>query len=101
MEMGIDYKILNLYTTRQYDKCLILCNTVLKDKSHRMIELIRMRAMTIQAKIAGNGYEEVNYFPQVDDWTTTAVAKTPRPGTSFQRAVKTAHNVSTSKVSAE
>lgn len=58
-----------------------------------MIEFIQMRAMTIQAKIAGNGYEEVDYFPQQDELAATAIAKTPRPGTSFQRAVKTALNV--------
>nr|XP_034827060.1 tetratricopeptide repeat protein 8 [Maniola hyperantus] len=91
MEVEPDYKILNLYKTREYDKCIKLCDVVLQNKSDRMIEFIRMRAMTIQAKIAGNGYEEVNYFPPQDDLASTIVAKTPRPGTSFQRAIKTAH----------
>lgn len=86
----MEYKILNLYKTRQYDKCLKLCDIVLQEKTDRMLEYIRMRAMTIQAKIAGNGYEEVNYYPQRDELTSTTVAKTPRPGTSFQRNVKTA-----------
>nr|XP_026492981.1 tetratricopeptide repeat protein 8 [Vanessa tameamea] len=95
MDIDVDYKILNLYVTRQYNECLILCNTALKNESNRMIEFIRMRAMTILAKIAGNGYEEVNYFPQLDDWATTSVAKTPRPGTTFQRVVKTTQNIHT------
>ncbi|CAK1540493.1 unnamed protein product [Leptosia nina] len=50
-----------------------------------------MRAMTIQAKVAGNGYEEVQYFPQNSELINSAVAKTPRPGTSFQRPI-TAQN---------
>ncbi|XP_039751339.1 tetratricopeptide repeat protein 8 [Pararge aegeria] len=91
MEVQSDYKILNLYKTREFDKCLKLCDVVLQTKSDRMIEYIRMRAMTIQAKIAGNGYEEVNYMPAQDDLTSTTVAKTPRQGTSFQRAIKTAY----------
>ncbi|XP_059046341.1 tetratricopeptide repeat protein 8 [Achroia grisella] len=91
--MDIDYKILNLYKTKQYDKCLNLCTTALRDKSDRMLEFIQMRAMTIQAKIAGNGYEEVEYFPYQDDLATTAVAKTPRVGTAFQREVKTAQQL--------
>ncbi|XP_032515318.2 tetratricopeptide repeat protein 8 [Danaus plexippus] len=90
MAKHMEYKILNLYKTRQYDKCLKLCDIVLQEKTDRMLEYIRMRAMTIQAKIAGNGYEEVNYYPQRDELTSTTVAKTPRPGTSFQRNVKTA-----------
>lgn len=98
--MEIDYKILNLYKTKQYDECLKLCAVALHEKDDRMVEFIRMRAMTIQAKLAGNGYEEVEYFPQQDSLTSTAVAKTPRPGTSFQRQVsKTAQNVDLSKVS--
>lgn len=88
--MEIDYRILNLYKTKQYDECLKLCALALNDKSDRMIEFIQMRAMTIQAKIAGNGYEEVEYFPQQDELTSTSIAKTPRPGTTFQREVKTA-----------
>lgn len=88
--MEIDYRILNLYKTKQYDECLKLCVVALKDKSDRMIEFIQMRAMTIQAKTAGNGYEEVEYFPQQDDLISTSIAKTPRPGTTFQREVKTA-----------
>lgn len=88
--MEIDYKILNLYKTKQYDDCLKLCALALKDKSDRMIEFIQMRAMTIQAKVAGNGYEEVEYFPQQDELISTSIAKTPRPGTTFQREVRTA-----------
>ncbi|XP_031762761.1 tetratricopeptide repeat protein 8-like [Galleria mellonella] len=91
--MEIDYKILNLYKTKQYDKCLNLCATALQNKSDRMLEFIQMRAMTIQAKVAGNGYEEVEYFPKQDDLVTTAVAKTPRAGTAFQREVKTAQQL--------
>ncbi|XP_023935325.1 tetratricopeptide repeat protein 8 [Bicyclus anynana] len=90
MEVDSDYKILNLYRIREYDKCLKLCDMVLQNKNDRMIEYIRMRAMTIQAKVAGNGYEEVNYFPTQDDLVSTTVAKTPRQGTSFQRNIKTA-----------
>lgn len=98
--MKADYKILNLYKTKQYDQCLKLCAVALQEKDDRMIEFIRMRAMTIQAKIAGNGYEEVEYFPQQDSLISTAVAKTPRPGTSFQRQVsKTAQNFDLPKVS--
>lgn len=93
MDVDAEYNILNLYKTRQFDKCLKLCDLVLQDKSDRMIEYIRMRAMTIQAKIAGNGYEEMCYYPQEDDLSSTAVAKTPRPGTSFQRVTKTSQNV--------
>ncbi|XP_049868530.1 tetratricopeptide repeat protein 8 [Pectinophora gossypiella] len=88
--MEIDYRILNLYRTKQYDDCLKLCVLALQEKSDRMIELIQIRVMTIQAKIAGNGYEEVDYFPQQDELASTAVAKTPRPGTTFQREVRTA-----------
>lgn len=94
--MEIEYKILNLYKTKQFDECLKLCEIALQDKDDRMIEFIRMRAMTIQAKIVGNGYEEVEYYPQQDELVSTAVAKTPRPGTSFQRDSKTARNVETS-----
>ncbi|KAJ2942648.1 hypothetical protein O0L34_g2117 [Tuta absoluta] len=89
--MDIDYRILNLYRTKQYDECLKLCSTVLCERSDRMLEFIRMRVMTIQAKIAGNGYEEVEYAPQQDGLTDTGVAKTPRPGTTFQREIRTAH----------
>lgn len=87
MEVDSVYKIINLYKTREYDKCLKICDTVLQQKSDRMIEFIRMRAMTIQAKISGNGYEEVNYFAPEDDLASTMVAKTPRQGTSFQRPI--------------
>lgn len=91
--MEIEYKILNLYKTKQYDECLRLCEVTLQEKDDRMIEFIRMRAMTILAKVAGNGYEEVEYFPRQDTLTSTAVAKTPRPGTSFlkENARKTSH----------
>lgn len=82
--MDIEYKILNLYKTKQYDECLKLCAESLKVRDDKLIEFIRMRAMTILAKVAGNGYEEVEYFPQQDSLMSTAVAKTPRPGTSFQ-----------------
>lgn len=94
--MEIEYRILNLYKTKQFDECLKLCDTALRSKDDRMIEFIRMRAMTIQAKVVGNGYEEVEYYPQQDDLISTAVAKTPRPGTSFLREAKTARNVETS-----
>ena len=94
--MEIEYRILNLYKTKQFDECLKLCETALQEKDDRMIEFIRMRAMTIQAKVVGNGYEEVEYYPQQDDLTSTGVAKTPRPGTAFQRGGKTARNIDTS-----
>lgn len=94
--MEIEYRILNLYKTKQFDECLKLCEVALQEKEDRMIEFIRMRAMTIQAKIVGNGYEEVEYYPQQDELMPTAVAKTPRPGTSFQRDNKTARNIDTS-----
>lgn len=96
--MEIDYKILNLYKTKQYDDCLKLCDIALQEKDDRMVEFIRMRAMTILAKVAGNGYEEVDYFPQQDTLTTTAVAKTPRPGTSFikESARRTSHGIESS-----
>ncbi|XP_073948854.1 tetratricopeptide repeat protein 8 [Choristoneura fumiferana] len=93
--MDLDYRILNLYKTKQYNECLTLCATALQGRDDRMIEFIQMRAMTIQAKVAGNGYEEVDYFPQQDDLSTTAVAKTPRPGTAFQRTARTAQNIRT------
>lgn len=94
--MDIEYQILNLYKTKQLDKCLKLCEVALQEKDNRMIEFVRMRAMTIQAKIVGNGYEEVEYYPQQDELVSTSVAKTPRPGTSFQRDTKTARNLETS-----
>ncbi|KAF9418694.1 hypothetical protein HW555_004522 [Spodoptera exigua] len=94
--MEIEYRILNLYKTKQFDECLRLCDTALRSKDDRMIEFVRMRAMTIQAKIVGNGYEEVEYYPQQDDLISTAVAKTPRPGTSFLRDTKTSRNIETS-----
>ncbi|XP_063365887.1 tetratricopeptide repeat protein 8 isoform X1 [Cydia amplana] len=93
--MDIDYRIINLYKTKQYTECLTLCATALQGKDDRMLEFIQMRAMTIQAKVAGNGYEEVEYVPQQDELTSTAVAKTPRPGTSFQRSARTAQNIRT------
>lgn len=97
--METDKVILNLYKTKQYDACLKLCETALEKKDDRMVEFIRMRAMTIQAKIAGNGYEEVEYCPQQDTLMSTAIAKTPRPGTSFQRqASNTARNFDSTKV---
>lgn len=96
--MEIEYKILNLYKTKQFDECLNLCAIALQDKSDRMIEFIRMRAMTIQAKVVGNGYEEVEYYPQQDDLLSTAIAKTPRPGTSFQRDIKTTRDLRTAQV---
>lgn len=96
--MDVEYKILNLYKTKQFDECLNLCNIALQEKNDRMIEFIRMRAMTIQAKIVGNGYEEVEYYPQQDDLVSTAVAKTPRAGTSFQRDINTSHNLGTAQV---
>ncbi|CAB3247684.1 unnamed protein product [Arctia plantaginis] len=95
--MEIEYKILNLYKTKQFDECLNLCAIALQDKSDRMIEFIRMRAMTIQAKVVGNGYEEVEYYPQQDDLLSTAIAKTPRPGTSFQRDNKTTRDLRTAQ----
>ncbi|CAG9785572.1 unnamed protein product [Diatraea saccharalis] len=51
--------------------------------------------MAVQAKIAGNGYEEVDYLPQQDDLLSTAIAKTPRPGTTFIRESKTAIQLKT------
>lgn len=93
MENNADYKILNLYRTRQFDKCLKVCELVLQDKNDRMLEYIRMRAMTIQAKIAGNAYEEVCLYTQPDDLISTAVAKTPRPGTSIQKITKSSQNM--------
>ncbi|CAK1601069.1 unnamed protein product [Parnassius mnemosyne] len=86
-----EYKTLYLYRTKQYEECLQLCDKVLKDKSDRMVEFIRMRAMTAQVKVAGNGYEEVDYLPYQESLTSTAVAKTPRPGTSFDKKITTAH----------
>ncbi|CAH2076348.1 unnamed protein product, partial [Iphiclides podalirius] len=50
-----------------------------------MTEYVRMRAMTLQVKVASNGYDEVDYFSHQDDISSTAVAKTPRPGTSFNK----------------
>lgn len=95
MEIPDDYKILYLYKIKQYDECLKLCEEVLKDKNDRMIEFIRMRAMTIQVKVAANAYDEVDYFTYQDELTSTAVAKTPRPGTTFDRQIRTAHQTST------
>ncbi|XP_063823010.1 tetratricopeptide repeat protein 8 [Ostrinia nubilalis] len=89
--MDIEYKVLNLFRTKQYDECIKLCYVTLQNRSDQMIEFIQMRAMTIQTKIAGNGYEEVDYYPQQDDdYFTTAVARTPRVGTAFLRESKTA-----------
>lgn len=85
--MEIEYRILNLYRTRQYDLCLKLCAEVLQEKQDRMIQFIQMRALTIQAKITGNGYEEVDYGIPHDELNTTAIAKTPRVGTSFHSGV--------------
>ncbi|KAI8422313.1 hypothetical protein MSG28_006190 [Choristoneura fumiferana] len=51
--MDLDYRILNLYKTKQYNECLTLCATALQGRDDRMIEFIQMRAMTIQAKVAG------------------------------------------------
>lgn len=93
--MAIEYKVLNLYKTKHYDECLILCEKALRDKEDRMIEFIRMRVMTINAKFVGNAYEEVEYFPQQDDFVCTGVAKTPRPGTSFQREIKSSQHYET------
>lgn len=92
MDMELEYRILNLYRSRQYDECIKLCDIALQDTGDRMIEFVRMRSMTVQAKVAGNGYEEVEYFPQQDELAPTAVAKTPRMGTSFQREIKTAQH---------
>ncbi|XP_021203240.1 tetratricopeptide repeat protein 8 isoform X1 [Bombyx mori] len=92
--MDVEYRILNLFKTKQYDDCLKLCANALQYKDDRMIDFIRMRSMTIQAKVAGNGYDEVSYFPNQDELTATAVAKTPRPGTSFQQKTKTTTNPS-------
>ncbi|XP_014362470.2 tetratricopeptide repeat protein 8 [Papilio machaon] len=97
MEIPEDYKILHLYKTKQYDVCLKLCEEVLKHKNDRMIEFIRIRAMTIQVKVAANSYDEVDYLSYRDELAPTAVAKTPRPGTTFDRQIRTAHQTSTSK----
>ncbi|XP_053613054.1 tetratricopeptide repeat protein 8 isoform X2 [Plodia interpunctella] len=91
--MDLKYRILNLYTTKNYDECLKMCAVALRGNSDRMIEFIQMRAMTVQAKVASNGYEEVEYMPQQDELMTTAVNKTPRVGTSLQRDVKTAQQL--------
>lgn len=89
--MEVEYRILNLFKSKQYDECIKLCSVALQNRSDQMIEFLQMRAMTIQTKIAGNGYEEVEYYPQQDDdYVSTAVAKTPRAGTSFLRESKTA-----------
>lgn len=88
--MEDDYRVINLYKTKQYDECIKLCHMTLQLRNDKMIEFIQMRVMSIQAKIAGNGYEEVDYFPQQEDFTSTAVSKTPRLGTSFIREAKTA-----------
>jgi hypothetical protein len=74
--MEDDYRILNLYKTKQYDECVTLCNNILQQKNNKIIQFIQMRTMAIQAKIAGNGYEESEYLPQHDDLISTAVAKT-------------------------
>ncbi|XP_050674001.1 tetratricopeptide repeat protein 8-like [Leptidea sinapis] len=95
--MEIEYRLINLYKTKQYDACLKLYESALHDKNvtsnNKLMEFIRMRIMTIQTKLAGNGYEEVEYYnPQSNELSDTGVAKTPRPGTSFQREIKTALN---------
>lgn len=95
--MEDEYRVLNLYKTKQYDDCIKLCYNSLQHRSDKMIEFIQMRAMSVQAKIAGNGYEEVEYFPKQDDYAATAVAKTPRAGTSFIRETKTAQHIKVSK----
>lgn len=86
--METEYRILNLYKTRQYNKCLILSESALRGKNNRLLEFVCMRAVTIQAKIAINGYEEVDYYSEQNELSSTAVARTPRPGTSFQRDYK-------------
>lgn len=93
------YRILNLYKTKQYDECLKLCSETNDNEHTRMIEFIRMRVETIQAKIASNAYEEVGYGAVNDDLVTTAVAKTPRPGTTFQKTTVKSSNVLSSHVS--
>lgn len=99
--MELKYRILNLYKTRQYNECLKLSETALRGKNDRMLEFVCMRAITIQAKIALNGYEEVDYYAPQNELTSSTVAKTPRPGTSFVRNIKmkTAQNVDFSWVS--
>ncbi|GBP22785.1 hypothetical protein EVAR_13576_1 [Eumeta japonica] len=91
--MELEYRILNLYKTRQYDKCLQLCSEFLHNRQDRMIEFIQMRALTVQAKVAGFGYEEVDYDLPQNDLMSTAIAKTPRPGTTFH--INTMRNVQT------
>ncbi|KAG6464732.1 hypothetical protein O3G_MSEX014691 [Manduca sexta] len=95
--MDIEYRILNLYSNKQYDECLKLCIFALQDKDDRTIEFVQMRVMTIQAKIAGNGYEEVEYYQQNDDFNSVGIAKTPRVGTSFQREIKNNQHFGTAK----
>ncbi|XP_045485470.1 tetratricopeptide repeat protein 8 [Pieris rapae] len=90
--MEIEYRILNLYKTKQYHRCIKLSENVTKNVNNKFVEFIRMRAMTVQAKIAGNGYEEVEFYAHNDDLINTGIAKTSRPGTSFQREIKTANN---------
>ncbi|CAH0406990.1 unnamed protein product [Chilo suppressalis] len=87
--MEDEYRILNLYKSKQYDECIKLCSSLLFRRHDRMVEFVQMRAMSIQAKIIGNGYEEVEYSLQNDDLLSTAVAKTPRPGTTFVKTPRT------------
>ncbi|CAG9135281.1 unnamed protein product [Plutella xylostella] len=100
LEMETEYKILNLYRTKQYDACNQLLDTM-QGTDNRMLEFIRMRVLTILAKVAGDGYEEVGYGAQRDELVTTAVAKTPRPGTTFNRPqAKTAGFTATTRAMA-
>ncbi|XP_068632664.1 tetratricopeptide repeat protein 8 [Battus philenor] len=92
MEIPEEYKILYFYKSKQYNECLKLCDDLLKNRDDRLIELIRMRAMTIQVKLAGNAYEESAYIFDKDDLVCTAMAKTPRPGTSFDRKLQNNFN---------
>ncbi|CAG4948710.1 unnamed protein product [Colias eurytheme] len=89
--MEVEYRIINLYKNKQYDECIQLCQNA-SQTSNKVIDFVHLRALTIQAKIAGNAYEEVEYYPVQEDLINTAVAKTPRPGTTFQREIKTAQN---------
>lgn len=93
--MEIEYKILNLFRTKQYDEC----NKLLSEQhNNRMLDFIRMRVQTLLAKIAGDGYDEVTYDDRCDEICSTAVAKTPRPGTSFQKGLPKSSLIASSTI---
>lgn len=78
------YLVLTLYRQRQFDKCIDLCNTILNVGDNELIRSVRLRSLTIQAKVAGSHYDEVEYnTPDADALDNSALAKTPRSGTSL------------------